>query len=122
MKKYKSLNIAFLIEILAGFGTILTVSLIGPKGLAALTIIALRPILLEKEIIQDEKSYLQFSYKILQSSLVVIFIMIVLLIIITLFIPLWYAKLPQTENLLVIIIPFFLLTHGVFGLINYSNI
>ena len=121
MKKYKNLQIAFLIEMFVGFGTILSISIIGPKGLAALTILALRPIILEKEIIKDEKTYFQFFYKIIQNSLSIIFIMIVSLIIIMQFIPLWNAKLPPSENLLVIILPFFLLTHGVIGLMNYSN-
>jgi hypothetical protein len=104
-----------------GFGTILSISIIGPKGLAALAILAFRSIILEKEIIIDEKIYFQFFYKIIQSSLVIIFIMIISLIIIMQFIPIWSAKLPPSENLLVIILPFFLLTHGVIGLMNYSN-
>jgi hypothetical protein len=121
LKKYKNLQIAFLIEIFVGFGTILSISLIGPKGLAALAILALRPILLDKEFIQDEKFYFQFSYKILQSSLLIIFIMIISLILIMQFIPVWNAELPPSENLLVTILPFFLLTHGVIGLINLST-
>ena len=121
MKKYKNLQIAFLIEMFVGFGTILSISIIGPKGLAALAILAFRSIILEKEIIKDEKTYFQFFYKIIQNSLSIIFIMIVSLIIIMQFIPLWNAKLPPSENLLVIILPFFLLTHGVIGLMNYSN-
>jgi uncharacterized membrane protein YiaA len=120
LKKYKNLQIAFLIEIFIGFGTILSISLIGPKGLAALAILALRPILLDKEVIQDEKFYFQFSYKILQSSLLIIFIMIISLLVIMQFIPVWNAKLPSSEKLLVTILPFFLLTHGVIGLINLS--
>jgi len=60
LKKYKNLQIAFLIEIFVGFGTILSISIIGPKGLAALAILALRPIILEKEIIKDEKIYFRF--------------------------------------------------------------
>ncbi len=119
--KYKNLQIAFLIEIIVGFGTILSISIVGPKALAALAVLALRPIILEKEIIKDEKTYFQFFYKIIQSSLSIIFIMIVSLIIIMQFIPIWSTKLPPSENLLVIILPFFLLTHGVIGLINYSN-
>lgn len=121
MKKYKNLQLAFLIEIFVGLGTILSISLMGPKGLAALSILALRPIVLGKENIKDEKSYFQFFYKTLQSSLIIIFIMIISLIIIMQFIPLWNVKLPPAENLLVIILPFFLLTHGVISLINYSN-
>ena len=62
-----------MIEILVGFGTILSISLIGNKGLAALAILALRPFVLEREKIEDEKSHLQFLYKILSNSLIIIF-------------------------------------------------
>lgn len=120
--KYKNLNIAFLIEILIGFGTILSISLIGYKGLSALVILALRPFVLEREEIKDEKSYLKFSYKILSSSLIIIFLMIISIFIIIQFIPKWTAKLPPLENLLIIIIPFFLLTHGVIGFVNSSTL
>ena len=118
--KYKNLNIAFLIEILIGFGTILSISLIGYKGLSALAILALRPFILEREKIDDEKSYLQFSYKILSNSLFIIFLMIISVLIIIQFIPDWNSKLPHTENILILVIPFFLLTHGVIGFFNLS--
>jgi hypothetical protein len=79
--------------------------------LATISILALRPIVLEKEDIIDEKSYFQYFYKSLQNSLVIIFIMIISLIIIMQFIPALNIKLPSAENLLVTILPFFLLTH-----------
>ena len=119
--KYKNQNIAYLIEIFIGFGTIITISLIGPKGLAALAIIALRPILLERENIENTKDYFQGAYKILSSSLAIMFIMIVLIFIIVQFIPFWKEKLPPNEILFIIILPFFLLTHGVIGIISSSG-
>lgn len=118
--KYKNLNIAFLIEIFVGFGTILSISLLGTKGLAALAILALRPFVLQKESIEDKKSYIEFSYKILSNSLSIIFIMIISIIIILQFIPVWKAKLPSVEVMFIVLIPFFLLTHGVIGIINLS--
>jgi hypothetical protein len=118
--KYKNLNIAFLIEIFVGFGTVLSISLLGTKGLAALAILALRPFILQKENIEDKKSYIEFSYKILSNSLSIIFIMILSIIIILQFIPVWKAKLPSIEVMFVVLIPFFLLTHGVIGIINLS--
>ncbi len=75
--KYKNLTLAFLFEIVVGFGTILSISLLGYKGLAALAVLALRPFILEQEQIKDEKLYLQFSYKVLSNSLIIIFLMIV---------------------------------------------
>lgn len=119
--KYKNLNLAFLIEILIGFGTVLSISLIGYKGLTALVLIALRPFLLEREKIEDEKKYLQFLYKILSGSLIIIFLMILSIFVIIQFIPAWKAKLPSFDILLIVIIPFFLLTHGVIGFINLSS-
>jgi len=118
--KYKNLNIAFLIEIFVGFGTVLSISLLGTKGLAALAILALRPFVLQKESIEDEKSYIEFSYKILSNSLSILFIMILSIIIILQFIPVWKAKLPSIEVMFIVLIPFFLLTHGVIGIINLS--
>lgn len=119
--KYKNLNLAFLIEILVGFGTILSISLIGYKGLTALVLIALRPVFLERENIDDEKKYWQFSYKIISSSLIIIFLMILSIFVIIQFIPAWKAKLPSSDILLLVIIPFILLTHGVMGFINSSS-
>lgn len=118
--KYKNLNIAFLIEIFVGFGTVLSISLLGTKGLAALAILALRPFVLQKESIEDEKSYIEFSYKILSNSLSILFIMLLSIIIILQFIPVWKAKLPPIEVMFVVLIPFFLLTHGVIGILNLS--
>jgi hypothetical protein len=120
--KYKNLNLAFLIEILVGFGTILSISLLGYKGLTALVLIALRPFLLEREQIKNDKLYWQFTYKILSGSLMIIFLMIISIFIIIQFIPVWRSKLPTTEILLIVIIPFFLLTHGVIGFINSSEV
>ncbi len=119
--KYKNLYIAFLFEIFVGFGTIISVGLLGTKGLAALAILALRSFFLEKESIQEKKTYLEFSYKILSNSLSIIFLMIISIIVILQFIPIWKAKLPPVEVIFVVLIPFFLLTHGVIGLINLSN-
>ena len=119
--KYKNLYIAFLFEIFVGFGTIISVGFLGTKGLAALTILALRSFFLEKESTQEKKTYLEFSYKILSNSLSIIFLMIISIIVILQFIPIWKAKLPPVEVIFVVLIPFFLLTHGVIGLINLSN-
>jgi cation transporter-like permease len=119
--KYKNLNIAFLFEICVGFGTILSIALLGPKGIAALSLMILRPIMLEREKIENSKDYFKYFYKILSSSLTIIFIMIVSIIIIIQFIPSYKAKLPSIDILFIIILPFFLLTHGVIGIINSSN-
>lgn len=119
--KYKNLHLAFLIEIFVGLGTIISISIIGPKGLAALAILAIRPFVLKKEDILDKNNYLKFTYKVLSSSLSIIFIMIISVIVILQFFPIWKAKLPPVEAIFVVLIPFFLLTHGVIGIINLST-
>jgi hypothetical protein len=118
--KYKNLNFAFFFEIIIGFGTILSISLMGNKGIAFLALMALRPIFLKRENIKDEKLYWQFSYKIILNSTIVLSLMIISILIIVQFIPVWKVKLPSFEILLVELIPFFLLTHGVMGYINLS--
>ncbi|MGQ9846434.1 MAG: hypothetical protein ACUVQP_02885, partial [Bacteroidales bacterium] len=61
--KYKNLsegwfpNLAFLYEIIVGFGCIISVAIWGQSGLATLGLIAIRPIVLEKEQIKDERAY-----------------------------------------------------------------
>lgn len=105
-----------------GFGCILSISLLGSRVLASLALMALRPFFLEREKIKDEKLYWQFSYKIILNSVLIISLMIILLLIIVQFIPQWKVKLPSFEILLIEIIPFFLLTHGVIGFINISNL
>ena len=118
--KYKNLNVAFLFEILIGLGCILSISLLGSKGMVSLAIIAIRPFVLEKEPIKNEKQYWQFSYKIMFNSVVIISLMIISILLIVQFFPLWKLKLPSYEVLIIELIPFFILTHGVIGFINFS--
>jgi hypothetical protein len=120
--KYKNLNLAFLIEIFIGFGCVLSISLLGAKGIASLALIAIRPFVLEREKINDEKLYWQFSYKIMLNSVIIIFLMIISILIIIQFIPAWKTKLPSFEILIIELIPFFILTHGVIGILNTSSL
>lgn len=118
--RYKNLNLAFLIEVFVGFGCILSISLLGSKGLVSLALIGLRPFLLETEPITNEKLYWRFSYKVFLNSAIIISLMIISILIIIQFIPQWKMKLPALDIILVEIIPFFVLTHGVLGFINLS--
>jgi hypothetical protein len=120
--KYKNLRLAFLIEIFVGFVTIIFVALLGPKGIAVISLIALRPVFMKREEIKESGFYFQKIYKILYDSLVIISIMIIIIILIIQFIPAYQLKLPPIKNLFSLILPFFLLTHGVIGLINSSDI
>lgn len=110
-----------MIEIFVGFGTIISIAFLGPKGLATLSIIALRPIFLEREEIKDPKSYYKNFYRIQTNGLAIVFIMMVTLIIINQFIPVYKSKLPPVDILFVMMLPFFLMTHGVIGLVSYNR-
>lgn len=120
--KYKNLNFAFLIEILIGLGTILTISLIGYKGLVPIALLALRPLVLEREEVKNEKEYWQFSYKIMVNSVLLISLLIIILFVIGNFFPQLSLKLPPHKILFIEVIPFFILTHGVVGIVNSSNL
>lgn len=113
--KYKNLNLAFLFEIVIGFGCIMSVALWGQFGFATIALIALRPLLLEKEQIKDEKSYLSLSYKVLSNSIVIVAMLIITIFIIINFIPNLISKLPPRDKILFLLLPFFLMTHGVVG-------
>ena len=90
--------------------------------MASLALLAIRPLVLEKEKIKDEKRYWQFSYKIMLNSVIIIFLMILSILIIIQFIPVWKTKVPSFEILIIELIPFFILTHGVIGILNTSSL
>ncbi len=115
--KYKNLNLAFLFEIIVGFGCIISVSTLGFSGLISLVLIGLRPFFLEREPISDEKTYWRFSYKVLLSSLIIISLFIISIFILINFLPSLSKKLPPTDKILYLLIPFFLMTRGVIGFI-----
>ncbi len=118
--KYKNLNLAFLIEIIVGFGCILSIGLLGSKGLVSLILIALRPLILEQEKIEYDKTYWQFFYKVNFHSIVVTSIFIIIFYFIS-----FFHLTPNIANdhlLLLQLIPFFLLTHGVVGIVMNQNL
>lgn len=113
--KYKNLDLAFLIEIIVGFGCIISIGVLGSKGLLSLVLIALRPFFLEKEKIDNDKSYWMFNYKVALHSIIVISIFILIFYFTTYFI--LTLEIQKDHLLLLQLIPFFLLTHGVVGLV-----
>lgn len=121
--KYKNLNISFLYEVIIGFGCIISISQLGFSGIFALSLIALKPILLEREPISDEKNYWRFSYRVLLSSVIIILIFITTILVLINFIPYFSKKLPPLDQILYLLIPFFIMTRGVIGFIyNQKNL
>lgn len=120
--KYKNLNLAFLFEIIIGFGCIISVSVLGFSGLISLFLIGLRPFFLERETISDEKNYWRFSYKVMLNSIIIISLFIVSVFILIDFVPTLSRKLPPNDQILYLLIPFFLMTRGVVGFIYNQKI
>lgn len=120
--KYKNLNMAFMFEIIIGFGCIISVSLLGFSGLVSIILIFLRPIFLEKEPISDEKSYWRFSYRVMLSSLIIISLFIISVFILMNFVPSLSKKLPPVDEILYLLIPFFLMTRGIVGFIYNQKV
>ncbi len=113
--KYKNLNLAFLFEIVIGFGCIMSIAAWGQNGLATIALIAIRAFIMEKEKINDEKSYFTFTYKVLSSSIVIVAMLIIAIFIVINFFPQLASKLPPRDKILFLLLPFFLMTHGVVG-------
>jgi hypothetical protein len=120
--KYKNLNLAFLFEIIIGFGCIISVSLLGFGGLISLALIGLKPFFLEREPISDEKKYWRFSYRVMLSSLIIISLFIISIFILINLVPSLSKKLPPIDKILYLLIPFFFMTRGVIGFIYNQKI
>lgn len=118
--KYKNLTLSSIFEIIIGFGCIISVSFMGYNGFISLALIGLRPLILEREPIADEKKYFKLSYKIILSSLIIILLFIVSIFILIFIFPGLTKKLPTFDKILFLLIPFFLMTKGVIGLL-YSK-
>lgn len=115
--KYKNLNLAFLYEVVIGFGCIISVSQLGYSGLISLVLLGLRPFFLEREPISNEKIYWRFSYRVMLSSTIIISLFITAVFILINLFPTISKTLPPAEEILYLLIPFFLMTRGVIGFI-----
>lgn len=113
--RYKNLNLAFLMEIIVGFGSIISISILGPKGMAALILIAIRPFILERESIEQDNFYWRFIYRVNYHTLIVTSLFIITYYLVTTLQRTTYLM--EDHNLLLQLIPFFLLTHGVVGFV-----
>lgn len=113
--KYKNLNLAFLIEIIVGFGTIISIGILGWKGMLALILIAIRPFILEREPIKDDRVHWRFIYRVNYHTIIVTSLFIIAYYLVTFFHPTMYIT--EDHRLLLQLIPFFVLTHGVVGLV-----
>lgn len=107
---YKNHQLAYLFEIIVGLLCIVTISLIGEKGIILISIIAIRPLVLEKTTVSFED--IGKFYSIGKTSLLITF-----LTLLAYYISSEYLFQIHSNWKLVIqlILPYFLLNHGIAG-------
>ena len=111
---YKSLPAAFLFQTIAGVLSIISVALLGSKGIAALAILALRPFLLEKTGVFPDQERWHFYYKIMEISVVCTALTIIFVYI---FLEVFSHSVPFGRLWLLMVLPYFIFIHGLIGLI-----
>lgn len=112
--RYKSLPAAFLFQAVVGALCVVSISLSGPAWFAMLAILGLRPLILKKIPISDDDNILGFNYKIIKISLIVTALTIIFIYIVF---DLFSHSSPIRGLWLLMIPPYFVLLHGVVGLI-----
>ena len=114
-RMYKNHKIAFLIEIIVGLLCIVTISLIGAKGLILLAIIPIRSIILEKGIVTPES--VNKFYSIGKISVVVTSLTLLTYYLSSEFL---FNIDTNWKTVAILIFPYFLLTHGIAGMLYGS--
>lgn len=110
---YKSLPGAFLFQTLVGALCIVSISLFGPKWIATLAVLSLRPLLLERiRSLPDQKRW-QFYYRIMKISLVCTALTIIFVYISFEVFP---HAVPIKQLWLLMVLPYFIFIHGLIGL------
>lgn len=119
--KYKNLFFAYSFELLLGLILSAALYFTGPKASVLLALLALRPFILEKEHAAPGDSYWFSCHLIAKYSVVTVCAVIILLYLIA-----WAFSISLSrENaamITVMLMPLFLLVHGVFGLLHESKI
>ncbi|MCO6474226.1 MAG: hypothetical protein PHW27_08535 [Melioribacteraceae bacterium] len=115
--KYKNLFFAFSLEFLLGLSITLLIVFLGPKSIVFLALFAIRPFILERENITSQDDFWFYSFQLGKISLLVLsLIIIVLYLIDELFVN--EDFLFHYTDRIIVLIPFYLFLHGLFGLIS----
>ncbi len=120
MKRYKNLSFAYSFEIITGFTITLLIIIWGPYTIALLSIFALRPFLLEVQNISPGDNYWYISYQLFKYTSIIIALCIIGIYFIDLFL-LTENFLIENKERIIIVIPLFLLIHGILGLFSVKR-
>ena len=112
---YKSLTQAFLYQTIVGFLSVIAISAIGGKGIFILALIGLRPFILQREKSSPQKKLWEMYYKIGKLSVVLTSLMIIATYLLAGII---FDVIIINNDWFIVIIPFWVMTHGVIGIVH----
>ncbi len=118
--RYKNLPFAYSWEIIVGLITSLFIIIIGPNAIAFIALFAIRPLILEREKISNQNEFWYYSFQLGKYTLLILSIIIIGFYIVNEFI-LSEDLLYNIRDRISVLIPFYLLVHGILGLIIQRN-
>ena len=118
--KYKNLFFSFSIEFIFGLSTSLLIIFIGPKSIAFLALLAIRPFLLERENVTPQDEIWFYSYKL---GKITLFMLSVIIIAFYMIDELLFNEdiLFNFRDRIIVLLPLFLFLHGMVGLFSLRN-
>ena len=119
--KYKNLYFAYSIEIMFGLITSLLIIISGPMAISFLAFFAIRPFILKSEKLSPQDDYWYKSFRLGKLALIILSIIIIFFYLTSDFL-LSNNVLNNYKERIIILIPLYLLVHGILGLIGqYEN-
>jgi hypothetical protein len=120
--KYKNLDLAYSLEIIIGLITAILIILISPKAFIFLAILSLRPFILDKEKISYHDEYWHASFKLGRDALMIMSVIILCTFILIDLLLDEDILFPNSDMILTILVPAFLIIHGILGIFNLKGI
>ncbi len=114
MQMYKSLPAAFLFQMVVGALCLGAISAWGPAWIGVLALLGLRPVVLKRVTLGEDKNVWAFYYRITKMSVVSLSVTIIL---IYAAFGLFSHSSPIKGIWMLMLIPYFVFIHGLFGLI-----
>lgn len=119
--KYKNLFLAYSIEIIIGFLTLILVTQLGSKAIVFLALLAIRPIILEREKLLPQDEFWFKSFQLGKNALFVISIIIIFLTILLDIVGEYNFIIENKNKILRMIVPMYIFIHGTIGIISLGK-
>lgn len=118
--RYKNLLFAYSLEIMVGLITSLLIIIVGPNAIAFLALFAIRPFILERVKISNQDEFWFYSFQLGKYALFILSIIIIGIYLVNEFF-LSEDVLYNFRDRINVLVPFYLLVHGIIGLITQRN-